>query len=315
MAKTDFANGTVVSSTFLDTIYQTGGGHRHDGGTEDGHVNKIDLAADVTGLLPRANQVAPRGYLDGGILTYVQDTDAWNLQIGAVHACLSSDALMATSGAATKYVVNAAGTGYVTWAAGNNAGGVAASVATGGPSDGQWLHVFLTRNPGTEAVDYLLDTSITAANAPSGWTQYRRIGSVQIIDVGSSKFGIRKFKQAGDRFLWENAIADWNATFGDSFAVANVDLTVPTGLSVAALVVLTGSNSSTGLYLQMWDGVIGATRNADTGIYVIGPTATFLSGNAELVTTDSQRVYGASAHTSDVATVLTRGWIDSRGKQ
>ena len=57
MAKTDFQNGTVVTSTFLDTIYQTNGGHKHDGVDDDGHASKIDLssAAEVSGTLPLAN--------------------------------------------------------------------------------------------------------------------------------------------------------------------------------------------------------------------------------------------------------------------
>lgn len=57
MAKTDFAFGTVVSPEFLDSIFHTSGGHKHDGADDDGHAGKINLAgaAEVTGALPWAN--------------------------------------------------------------------------------------------------------------------------------------------------------------------------------------------------------------------------------------------------------------------
>lgn len=59
MAKTVFSNGTVVTSSYLNTIFGSGagGGHLHDGANDDGHCPKINLAAaaEVTGLLPQAN--------------------------------------------------------------------------------------------------------------------------------------------------------------------------------------------------------------------------------------------------------------------
>jgi hypothetical protein len=60
MAKTNFINGTIVTASFLNSIYNTTNGHVHDGGSDDGHVSKIDLAsaAHVTGALPLANQVS-----------------------------------------------------------------------------------------------------------------------------------------------------------------------------------------------------------------------------------------------------------------
>ena len=59
MAKTDFSNGTVVTSTWLDSHYLTDGGHKHDGQDDDGHAQKINLSAEVTGTLPLANLETP----------------------------------------------------------------------------------------------------------------------------------------------------------------------------------------------------------------------------------------------------------------
>lgn len=66
MAKTDFANGTIVQPDFLDSMYLTGGGHVHDGADNDGHSSKVNLSngAHVTGTLPE-DMVAAHVH-DGG---------------------------------------------------------------------------------------------------------------------------------------------------------------------------------------------------------------------------------------------------------
>lgn len=55
MAKTIFVNGTFVQPAFLNSIFQAGGGHVHDGSDDDGHAPLVDLTAHVTGILQRAN--------------------------------------------------------------------------------------------------------------------------------------------------------------------------------------------------------------------------------------------------------------------
>jgi hypothetical protein len=55
MAKTDFENGTVVTPEYLDSMFRTNGGHRHDGADDDGHCNQISLVNEVAGVLPAAN--------------------------------------------------------------------------------------------------------------------------------------------------------------------------------------------------------------------------------------------------------------------
>lgn len=55
MAKTTFVNGTVVSPEFLNSVFGTGGGHKHTAQDDDGYAGQIDLTSEVTGTLPRAN--------------------------------------------------------------------------------------------------------------------------------------------------------------------------------------------------------------------------------------------------------------------
>lgn len=61
------------------------------------------------------------------------------------------------------------------WAAGNNGNGL----FSGARANGVWYHFFVIANDSTGAVDAGFDTSITAANIPSGWTAYRRVASIR----------------------------------------------------------------------------------------------------------------------------------------
>lgn len=53
MAKTKFSGtkpdkpSTIITSTFMNSIFQTDGGHRHDGEDEDGHSSKILPSRDI----------------------------------------------------------------------------------------------------------------------------------------------------------------------------------------------------------------------------------------------------------------------------
>ena len=51
MAATHFSNGDVLTTTFVNSIYDAGG-HAHDGTDMDGHAQKIDLTRDTAGVLP-----------------------------------------------------------------------------------------------------------------------------------------------------------------------------------------------------------------------------------------------------------------------
>lgn len=49
MPKTEFHDGTtLVTASFLNRLYRTDGGHKHDGIDSDGHASKIDLNTEFT---------------------------------------------------------------------------------------------------------------------------------------------------------------------------------------------------------------------------------------------------------------------------
>jgi len=48
MAKTTFVDGTsTIWASFMNSIFNTDGGHKHDGGTDDGSAGKIDPATET----------------------------------------------------------------------------------------------------------------------------------------------------------------------------------------------------------------------------------------------------------------------------
>jgi len=54
MAKSQFTNGSYVTSDYIESIYGSGptGGHQHDGVDADGHVRQVNASTDITGMLP-----------------------------------------------------------------------------------------------------------------------------------------------------------------------------------------------------------------------------------------------------------------------
>ncbi len=99
-------------------------------------------------------------------------------------------------------------------------------------------HVFLITKDSDGSVQCGFDTSETAANIPSGYSNPVMIGSV----VTDSSSNILAFTQDGDYFEWAVGVLDVNVgnpgTSGDLRA-----LTVPTGIKVMAEVVFRYSNN------------------------------------------------------------------------
>lgn len=51
MSSTHFSDGASVTASYMNTMYNTGGGHFHDGSDIDGHARKLDLATETSGNL------------------------------------------------------------------------------------------------------------------------------------------------------------------------------------------------------------------------------------------------------------------------
>ena len=148
--------------------------------------------------------IPTKGYIDGFQMsldsTTVYPYEAHNLTVGA-GSCRDNmeNVNIVMRGSMTKEILTAAGV-FVPWVAGDGNGGVYSGDTT---SEGLWMHVFVIQDAGG-TTDIYLESNINAPNCPAGYV-YRRIGSVYIAEIGSV-FGMRRFQQHGDDFMWDQYI-------------------------------------------------------------------------------------------------------------
>lgn len=204
------------------------------------------------------------------------------------------------------------------WVVGTGNGGL----DTGAVGASTWYHVHMIRKDTDGSIDYLYSLSVAAPTMPTGYTARRRIGS--ILTNGASQ--IVSFFQLGDEFLWDVPVIDVDATNPGTAAVTRT-LTTPLGIKVTAILTV-GVHNGSSVYativfspLDITDaaGQIGNTA-ALTLPSTVGATGgtgtTWLFANQNIRTNTSSQirsrmsVSGAADHTG----VITRGWIDTRGK-
>lgn len=111
------------------------------------------------------------------------------------------------------------------WAEGTNAGGL----FTGTVAANTWYHCFTINNPTTGISDAGFDTSITAANIPTGYTNYNYRGSI----LTDSSANILAFFQLGNRFELSLPINNFSGTSPTSFTLQ--PLSIPPDISVIAI--------------------------------------------------------------------------------
>lgn len=274
----------------------------------DGKFLKYDstAASGLSESLPTTSKTVVAGHLHG--LTMSNGTDASHDIDIATGECsnFAGDTLVELETAITKQI-------DATWAEGDDAGGM----FTGAVGNDTTYHVIIITKDTDGTVDAGFDTSATGANAPTGWTAVRRIGSV----VTDSSANILAFKQYGDTFLWDLPLNDVSDTNPGTSEVTDV-VTVPTGIEVGALLSVThldetcSSDSHGRVYpAALTDQTVNsATRttflNANGGA---GQAATV---DVEVFTdTSAQISYKVSATAADITLeISTRGWVDRRGR-
>jgi len=107
------------------------------------------------------------------------------------------------------------------WIAGTNQGGL----FSGSKANSTWYAVFAIKKDSDSSIDYGFDTSVTAANKPTGYTYYRRIGYIMTDGSGN----ILQFFKIGNRFYLKTRIQNVAATNPGTSAVLSA-VTVPPGL-------------------------------------------------------------------------------------
>lgn len=196
----------------------------------------------------------------------------------------------------------------VVWAVGTGNGGL----DTGARAANTWYHVHAIRRPDTGVVDALFSLSATAPTLPANYTQFRRIGSIRT--DGSSN--ILAFVQDGDRFAWSVPAQDFSSAPGVTTAVLQT-LRVPTGVNVTArIAVVLQSDTVSGVLLLLTD-----PAQADTvpslSCFTGFANDTDAASNAftvEVRTNTSGQIRQRQTVANRNVTVVTHGWIDTRGR-
>ena len=198
------------------------------------------------------------------------------------------------------------------WAAGDDAGGL----FTGAVANTTWYHLFLIKKDSDNSIDAGFDTSVTAANIPTGYTAFRRLGSV-LTNGSANIIGFTATETDGGGLTVE-----WKVTLDD---VVDYDaattrqtpvLSVPTGIVVLARMRIEGQFISTAA-LQAW---VRSTSYTDapadgTNQDVVAQTSVGIQMLWKEVETDT---LGQIAHRSTHGvgegnfSIATQGYIDFR---
>jgi hypothetical protein len=233
--------------------------------------------------------------------------------------------VMSTAGASTTFAVapgaaaDSTNTDWLTlgqsisktqaaWAAGSGVGGLDTGTIA---ATNTWYHVFVIKNPTTAVVDVLFSLSPSAPTLPSGFTLFRRIGSIRVGGVGNWQ----GFVQLGDEFLWTAYTADYT-TVAWSTAAALQPLTVPTGVQVNAL--FSGrsdaASGSGAILFSSPDVTDQSPSNAISSLAVLSATSSISTGNFSIRTDTSGRIRVRANATGPSYSIATIGWIDRRGR-
>lgn len=203
------------------------------------------------------------------------------------------------------------------WALGTAAGGL----DTGAIANATWYHFYLIRRPDTGVVDVTFSTNAATPTLPANYTQYRRIGSG--LTNGSAQWV--KFSQRGDEFLWDAAVVDIDATNPGTAAVSRT-LSTPLGVQTVALItggLFTGT-SNTQVTFSSLDVSDQTNQSQATAALTTFPSVSGFGGapvswnlsNLQIRTNTSSQIRSRlfASGAADRVGIITRGWIDSRGK-
>lgn len=272
-----------------------------DAGLSAGQVPVMDTTGYPKADGSQISNIWPRGYIDGLILANNATDAANDVDIGAGVAKDDGDSAdLRLSSALTKRL-------DASWAAGTGAGGL----DTGVKAADTWYHVWLIGRSDTGGTDILFSASATSPTMPANYDLKRRIGAV-LTDGGG---GIGEFMQTGDKFIWKNRIADVSEAVPSTDAQIR-NLSVPTGLSVKAMVTLSTDGGQT----VSQEFILTSTNETDVSPSVDNATLSarpsYRGSAFAIVTTNAlaEIRYRVSTSSSTNIRIITQGWMDSRGQ-
>jgi len=190
-----------------------------------------------------------------------------------------------------------------TWAAGDAAGGLFSGTVAADTT----YHIFLIRADADGSIDAGFDTSVSAANIPTGYTAYRRVGSV----VTDASANILAFTQLGDHFILGDHVEDADTTVGTTAAL--ITLSVPSGISVDVdlLIGISVTNTEAIAVSSPYTNDFSVSDNYNAAPSDVKVDVTRQRMMIRTNTSGQVRVRGGDA--SQAYSLNTFGWRDSRG--
>lgn len=249
----------------------------------------------------------------GGELNTDLDTLDSHLQGTIYGLTLSAAGSTATfgvaAGAASGMVLGSAYTKTASsWAVGTGNG----SLDTGAIANSTWYHVWEIQRPDTGVTDILISLSTTSPTLPSNYTRQRRLGSMKT--DGSAQWV--KFKQYGDRFLWDVPVGDVVGSTSGGTTAGTMTLTVPTGVQVDALFnwrVQSSSGNTANNLVSSFD--IADTAPSTSVFTSLVPSGSAADSMAlQIRTNTSAQVRWRFNNSDSTFWASTQGWVDRRGQ-
>ncbi len=309
--------GVAETLTLGTNLSVTGGTLNAAGGTQEwtaGAVSLLGAGLTLSGGTLSASGgsgTVVRRAISGFQLTNDATTPATVLDIGAGQCADEAGAVWITTTATFYASIGGA------WAAG--AGTAAAPVNKMGTgltaAAGTWYHVFAIINAG--AADFYFDTSETAANAPSGTTAHRRVGSILTSGGSATIDGFQQVLTAGGAFTYWNAVAtDYQGTATSTTTARQlITLSVPNGPTVRPLVRVASYNAQPFVLsspLMPDVAPSGNTNPEQSPGWEAGGASSGGRAYGQIVTTTGQIGF-RSAISGPTIGVFTFGYIDDRG--
>ena len=183
------------------------------------------------------------------------------------------------------------------WSAGTNQGGL----FTGTKANSTWYHCFAIWNPTTQTYDAGFDTSITASNKPSGYTNYEYRGS--ILTDGSGN--IRAFTQNKRNFTFATVINSINGASQTAGSETLRTIASPLGIKTRVWGSVLGVASSAGsAHLKAYDAdITSSTIASNDGQVYISNGVTVGVGYFEAITNTSSQIKTNLVNTSGTPSI------------
>lgn len=302
--KTTNTSGTIYG-TVVQSIFAAGSTTvtvLNDSGALDAGLSAVfySILSSVNPSLPIA--ALPRGHLSG--LTLSNNGTATKLDVTSGKARDSTDtANIVLPSSITAGLIQLGGG----WAAGNGQN----KLDTGVRANSTWYHVFAIRKDVDGSGDWLFSLSANAPTMPSGYTKFRRIGSVRTDGAGN----ITAFKQLGDEFLWVAMVQDFGAAAVANGVATLRTLTVPTGIQVLARcrVSFQSANAGQPCIITSPDESDQASPNGRTD-FIAQVVGMSIGQSLILRTNTSAQLRERGTGAGGTTDYQTFGWIDSRGR-